>query len=46
VSKSGTSLMDQQKKMLNDPRKMAQFGFEQNIGFIPCAGMACGVFKS
>ena len=37
--KSGTSLMDEQKKMLNDPKKMAQFGFEQGIGFIPFAGL-------
>ncbi|HVO78787.1 MAG TPA: HEAT repeat domain-containing protein [Candidatus Bathyarchaeia archaeon] len=43
--KSGTSLMDSQKKMLNDPKKMAQFGFEQGIGFIPFAGMGYGAFK-
>jgi HEAT repeat protein len=43
--KSGTSLMDEQKKMLNDPKKMAQFGFEQGIGFIPFAGMGYGAFK-
>jgi len=43
--KSGTSLMDQQKKMLNDPKKMAQFGFEQGIGFIPFAGLGYGAFK-
>jgi HEAT repeat protein len=43
--KSGQSLMEQQKKMLNDPKKMAQFGFEQGIGFIPYAGLGYGVFK-
>lgn len=43
--KSGTSLMEQQKKMLSDPKKMAQFGFEQGIGFIPFAGMGYGAFK-
>jgi HEAT repeat protein len=43
--KSGTSLMDEQKKMLSDPKKMAQFGFEQGIGFIPFAGMGYGAFK-
>ena len=37
--KSGASLLDEQKKMLNDPKKMAQFGFEQGIGFIPFAGL-------
>jgi HEAT repeat protein len=43
--KSGQSLMDEQKKMLNDPKKLAQFGFEQGIGFIPFAGLGYGVFK-
>lgn len=43
--KSGTSLMDEQKKMLNDPKKLAQFGFEQGIGFIPFAGLGYGAFK-
>jgi HEAT repeat protein len=43
--KSGTGLMDEQKKMLNDPKKMAQFGFEQGIGFIPFAGMGYNAFK-
>jgi HEAT repeat protein len=43
--KSGQSLMAEQKKMLNDPKKMAQFGFEQGIGFIPYAGLGYGVFK-
>ena len=43
--KSGTSLMDEQKKMLSDPKKMAQFGFEQGIGFIPFAGLGYGAFK-
>lgn len=33
--KSGEGLMEEQKKMLNDPKKLAQFGFEQGIGFIP-----------
>jgi HEAT repeat protein len=37
--KSGDSLVDEQKKMLNDPKKMAQLGFEQGIGFIPFAGI-------
>ena len=43
--KTGTSLKDEQKKMLNDPKKMAQFGFEQGIGFIPFAGLGYGAFK-
>ncbi len=43
--KSGASLMDEQKKMLSDPKKLAQFGFEQGIGFIPFAGLGYGAFK-
>jgi HEAT repeat protein len=43
--KSGKGLMAEQKKMLNDPKKMAQFGFEQGIGFIPFAGLGYGAFK-
>src|SRR5262252_3763332 len=37
--KSGGSLLDDQKKMLKDPKKMAQFGFDQGVGFIPFAGL-------
>jgi len=43
--KSGGGLLDDQKKMLHDPKKMAQFGFEQGIGFIPFAGIGYGAFK-
>jgi HEAT repeat protein len=43
--KSGASLMEEQKKMLHDPKKMAQFGFEQGIGFVPFAGIGWGAFK-
>ena len=43
--KSGGSLLDDQKKMLGDPKKMAQFGFEQGIGFVPFGGVAYGGFK-
>jgi HEAT repeat protein len=44
--KSGEGLIEEQKKMLSDPKKMAQFGFEQGIGFIPFAGLGYGVLKS
>lgn len=37
--------MDEEKKMLYDPKKMAQFGFEQGIGLIPFAGLGYGAFK-
>lgn len=44
--KSGGGLMADQKKMLSDPKKMAQFGFEQGIGFIPFAGLGLGAFNA
>lgn len=44
--KTGEGLLDQQKKMLKDPKKMAEFGFEQGIGFIPFAGMGYGVIRA
>jgi len=43
--KSGAGLLDEQKKMLNDPKKMAQFGFEQGIGYIPFASIGVGAIK-
>jgi HEAT repeat protein len=43
--KSGAGLVAEQKKILGDPKKLAQFGFEQGIGFIPFAGLGYGAFK-
>jgi HEAT repeat protein len=44
--KSGEGLIEEQKKMLSDPKKMAQFGFEQGIGFVPFGGLSYSVFKT
>jgi HEAT repeat protein len=44
-TKTGTGLLDQQKKLLKDPQKLAQFGFEQGIGFIPFAGIGWSAIK-
>jgi len=44
--KSGGSIIGDQEKMLKDPKKMAQFGFNQGIGYIPFAGIGYGVFKA
>ena len=44
--KTGLGLVDSHKKMLSDPKKMAQFGFEQGIGYIPFAGIGYGVVKA
>ncbi len=45
-TKTGKGLLDEQKKMLKDPQKMAQFGFETGIGFIPFAGIGWTAFKT
>ena len=45
TKKSGGALLDDQKKRLSDPKKMAQFGVEQGIGFVPFGGIAYGGFK-
>jgi len=44
--KSGGSLLEDQKRMLNDPRKLASFGFEQGVGFIPFGGLTLSAFRS
>ena len=44
--KSGEGLLDDQKKMLSDPKKMAQFGFDQGVGFIPFASVGIGTFRA
>lgn len=44
--KSGASLMDEQKKMLHDPKKLAQMGFEQGINFVPFGGIGLMVVKT
>lgn len=37
--KSGEGLMEDQKKMLKDPKKLTKFGFEQGVGFVPFGGI-------
>jgi HEAT repeat protein len=43
--KTGTSLTDQQKKLLKDPKKMANLGIQAGIGFIPFGGLALTGYK-
>jgi HEAT repeat protein len=43
--KTGTSLTDQQKKMLKDPKKMASLGLQAGIGFVPFGGLAVSGYK-
>jgi HEAT repeat protein len=44
-TKTGTSLTDQQKKTLKDPKKMAGVGLQVGVGFIPFGGLAMGGYK-
>jgi HEAT repeat protein len=43
--KTGTSLSEQQKKMLKDPKKMASLGLQAGIGFVPFGGLAVTGYK-
>ncbi len=44
-TKTGTSLTDQQKKTLKDPKKMAGLGLQVGVGFVPFGGLAMGGYK-
>jgi HEAT repeat protein len=43
--KSGKGLIASQTAILKDPKKMAQLGFEEGIGFIPFAGIGWEAIK-
>lgn len=43
--KTGRGLIASHKSTLSDPKKMAQLGFEEGIGFIPFAGIGWGAIK-
>src|SRR6266851_3736117 len=44
--KAGKGLIASQTAILKDPKKMAQLGFEQGVGFIPFAGIGWEAFKT
>jgi HEAT repeat protein len=44
--KAGNGLIGSQKLLLHDPKKMAELGFEEGIGFIPFAGIGWGAIKA
>ena len=44
--KAGKGLIASQTSMMHDPKKMAEFGFEQGIGFVPFAGIGWGAIKA
>ncbi len=43
--KTGTSLTEQQRKLLSDPKKMAALGGEVAVGFVPFGGLALSGYK-
>jgi HEAT repeat protein len=43
--KTGKGLISKQMTTLKNPRKMAQMGMEEGIGFIPYAGIGLAAFK-
>jgi HEAT repeat protein len=44
--KTGKGLIASQTSILHDPKKMAELGFEQGIGFVPFAGIGWGAIKA
>jgi hypothetical protein len=44
--KTGKGIMASETSILKDPKKMAQLGFEEGIGFIPFAGIGYGAIKT
>jgi HEAT repeat protein len=44
--KTGAGRVDEQLKTFKNPKKMAQFGFEEGIAFVPFAGIGYGAFKA
>lgn len=44
--KGGESLLESQKKMLKDPKQVAQLGFDVGIGFVPFGSLGMGAFKT
>jgi len=44
--KAGQGLIASQVSILHDPKKMAELGFEEGIGFIPFAGIGWGAIKA
>jgi HEAT repeat protein len=43
--KTGTSLTEEQKKLLHDPKKLASLGFQAGLGFVPFASAGLSAFK-
>lgn len=44
--KGNGGLMESQKKMFQDPKKLAKFSFEQGINFVPFGGLSLNLVKT
>jgi HEAT repeat protein len=44
--KAGKSLLSQEKDQFNSPKKIAEFGFEEGIGFVPFASIGWSAIKA
>lgn len=44
--KAKTNLVSSKVSLLHDPKKMAQLGFEEGLGFVPFAGLGWGAIKA
>jgi hypothetical protein len=44
--KAGKGLIASQTSMLRDPKQVAEFGFEEGIGFVPFASIGWGAIKA
>ncbi len=44
--KTGNGMIAEQMKTLRDPKKMAEIGIEDGIGFVPYAGIGLSAFKT
>ena len=44
--KAGEGPLKDQEKMLRDPKKLAELGFEEGIGFVPFASIGWGAVKT
>jgi len=43
--KTGLGLVGEQKKILDDPRKLAGLGFQTGLGFVPFGGVGLSAYK-
>ncbi len=45
MQKTGLGLVGEQKKLLDDPKKLATLGFQTGLGFVPFGGVGVSAYK-